>query len=186
MKRLAQSKTVVLGLGNLIRSDDAIGLFALSQLQRDTRLPLDVSLVEGGTKGLELVPYICDASRLLVLDAVDVGAAPGTVSRIAGKELRSLPGRASAHELALADLLNALRIMGQEPEEVVLLGVQPHNTELGIDLSAPARQALPTLVEAALSELSRWSRAEECSTWTTEGVREGVEVAVPKSLHREF
>jgi len=180
MKQLAPSKTVVLGLGNLIRSDDAIGLFGLSHLQQDTRLPVDVRLVEGGTKGLELVPYICDASRLLVLDAVDVGGTPGTVSRIVGKELRSLPGNASVHELALADLLNALRIMGQEPQEVVLLGVQPQNTELGTELSTPAEQALPTLVEAALSELSRWSRGDECSTGTTQGaVEAGVEVAVP-------
>ncbi len=177
MKR--PSKTVVLGLGNLIRSDDGIGLYALTQLEEDTRLPVDVSLVEGGTKGLELVPYICDASRLLVLDAVDVGTTPGTVSRIAGKELRSLPGSASVHELALADVLNALRIMGQEPDEVVLLGVQPQTTELGTVLSVPAQQALPILVEAALSELSRWARSDECATGTMQGVEEGVEVAVP-------
>jgi len=174
MMRLAQSITVVLGLGNLIRSDDGIGLYALTQLEQDTRLPVDVSLVEGGTKGLELVPYICDASHLLVLDAVDVGAAPGTVSRIAGKELRSLPGSASVHELALADVLNALRIMGQEPEEVVLLGVQPQNTELGTDLSAPAQQALPTLVEAALNELSSWSCSDKCSDTTTQSAVERV------------
>ena len=180
MNRLVPSKIVVLGLGSLIRSDDAIGLFALSQLQQDTRLPVDVHLVEGGTKGLELVPYICDASRLLVLDALDVGAAPGTVSRIVGEELRSLPGNASVHELALADLLNALRIMGQEPEEVVLLGVQPQNTELGTVLSAPAQQALPTLVRASLSELSRWSRSDKCSIETMPGaVEEDAEVAVP-------
>jgi len=170
MKRLGQGRTFVLGLGNLIRSDDAIGLFALSQLQQDTRLPLDVRWVEGGTKGLELVPFVCDASRLLVLDAVDVGASPGTVSRIVGKELRSLPGSASAHGLALADLLNALRIMGQEPEEVVLLGVQPQNTELGTILSAPAQQALQTLVEAAQSELSRWSRSDERSMGAMKGI----------------
>jgi hydrogenase maturation protease len=180
MKGLAPSKTVVLGLGNLIRSDDGIGVYALTQLEQDTRLPVDVNLVEGGTKGLELVPYICDASRLLVLDAVDVGATPGTVSRIVGKELRSLPASASVHELALADLLNALRIMGQEPEEVVLLGVQPQNTELGTVLSTPAQQALPTLVEATLSELSQWSRSDERSFGTMQrAVEESVEIALP-------
>jgi hydrogenase maturation protease len=163
------SKTVVLGLGNLIRSDDGIGLYALTQLEQDRRLPVDVRVVEGGTKGLELVPYICDACRLLVLDAVDVGTTPGAVTRIIGKEVCSLSGSASVHELALADLLNALRIMGQEPEEVVLLGVQPQNTELGTVLSAPVQQALPTLVETALCELSRWSRSDECVIGTNEG-----------------
>jgi hydrogenase maturation protease len=180
MERLDPSRTVVLGLGNLIRSDDAIGLFALKQLEQDTRLSQDVSLVEGGTKGLELVPYICDASRLLVLDAVDVGAAAGSIFRIAGKELHSIPGNASVHELALSDLLNALRMMGQEPEEVVLLGVQPATTELGTTLSTPAQKALPALIEAALMELFRWSPSDVFPIGGEHGeVEEGAAISVP-------
>jgi hydrogenase maturation protease len=156
MDRSGSPKTVVLGLGNLIRSDDAIGLFALRELEQDSRLPDDVTLVEGGTKGLELLPYICGTVRLLVLDALDVGAAPGMVFRVAGPDLRTLPGTGSVHELALADILNALRMMGQEPEEVVLLGVQPSSTALGTTRSEPVQEALPAFIEAALTELSRW------------------------------
>lgn len=163
MERGSSSDIVVLALGNLIRSDDAAGLHALSLLQQDLRVPRGVSLVEGGTKGLELVPFLFDASRLLVLDAVDVGAVPGTVFRITDEDLRSLPGNGSAHELALADILNSLRMMGREPQETVLLGIQPLTTELGTALSAPLQQALPTLVEAALIELSRWSSSNEFS-----------------------
>lgn len=172
-------KIVVLALGNLIRSDDAIGLFALRHLEEDPRLPLHVNLVEGGTKGLELVPYICDASCLLVLDAVDAGAIPGTVLRIAGEDLRAIPGNGNAHELALADILNALRMMGNEPPEVVLLGVQPLITELGTVLSAPLQQALPNLVEAAVTELCRWGPSGESSVCEAAGaVRTGVAIPV--------
>jgi hydrogenase maturation protease len=171
-------KTVVLALGNLIRSDDAIGLFALRHLEEDPRLPLRVSLVEGGTKGLELVPYICDASRLLVLDAVDVGATPGTVFRIAGEDLRSLPGSGNAHGLALADILNALRMMGHQPQEIVLLGVQPWITELGTVLSTRLQKALPVLVEAAVTELCRWGPSDESSMCETGGAAESC-VAIP-------
>jgi hydrogenase maturation protease len=160
MTELEPSKTVVLGLGNLIRSDDAVGLVALRQLERDPRLPADVMLVEGGTKGLELLPYICDAARLLVLDAVDVGAASGMVFRVAGQNLGALPGQSSVHELALADILNALRMMGREPQEVVLLGVQPSSTALGTTLSEPVQQALAAFVKAALIELSRWASTD--------------------------
>jgi hydrogenase maturation protease len=171
-------KIVVLALGNLIRSDDAIGLFALRHLEEDPRLPLHVSLVEGGTKGLELVPYICDASCLLVLDAVDVGATPGTVLRIAGEDLRSIPGNGNVHELALADILNALRMMGHEPREVVLLGVQPLITELGTVLSTSMQQALPALVEAAVREICRWGPAGESCMCGADGAAESVE-AIP-------
>jgi hydrogenase maturation protease len=148
---------VVVGLGSLLKSDDAIGVLALRHLEQDPNFPADVSLVEGGTKGLELLPYIAGAARLLVLDGVDVHAAPGTVVRLRGEELRSLPGSGSAHELALADLLLALRMLGTEPPEVVLLGVQPATTELGTSLSTAVQAALPALIDAARAELGRWA-----------------------------
>jgi hydrogenase maturation protease len=158
MDKPSQMKTVVLGLGNLIQSDDGVGLFALRRLEQDPRVPPDVSLVEGGTKGLELVPYVCEASHLLVLDSLEAGAPAGTVLRVEGEDLRSLPGRGSAHQLALADLLVALRMLGKEPQQTVLLGVQPANTDLGVQLTPSVEAAVPMLVEAAVAELSRWAR----------------------------
>jgi hydrogenase maturation protease len=156
MNRPEAEKTVVLALGNRIRSDDAIGLFALECLQRDTRIDSSVTMVEGGTKGLELVPYISGASRLLVLDAVENGAPPGTVLHMQPEDLRSLPGSGSVHELALADILNALRVLNQEPQETVLLGVQPETTDLGVSLSPSVEASVPSLVDAAIAELTHW------------------------------
>jgi len=160
---LPQHKIVVLALGNLIRSDDGVGLFALRELEKNPGLPDSVTLVEGGTKGLELLPYLWDAARLLVLDAVDMEAAPGTVFRIDGPDLRTLPGTGSVHELALADILNALRILGKEPQEAVLLGVQPSTTALGTGLSPAVQQALPALLEAVSIEFSRRASGDEFS-----------------------
>jgi hydrogenase maturation protease len=157
MREERQLTTVVLALGNLIRSDDAVGLLVLRRLEEDSRLPSHVRLVEGGTKGLELVPYVFQASRLLVLDAVEVGAPAGTIVSMTGEELRWLSGGSSAHELALADILAALRLLGNEPEEVVLLGAQPATTDLGTALSSEVEAAIPALVEAALGQLNRWA-----------------------------
>jgi len=157
MSQSDRQRTVVLALGNLIRSDDGIGLHALRRLEEDPSVPSSISFVEGGTKGLGLVPYICNVSRLLVLDALDVGSPPGTVLRMTEEDLLSMPGNGSVHELALADILNALRMLGQEPQEIVLLGVQPATTELGTTLSAPLQDALPALLKAAIAELSRWA-----------------------------
>jgi len=154
MKRQVQPRTLVLALGNPIRSDDGVGIAALRRLEGDPRVPLDVELVEGGTKGLELVSYISGISRLLVLDAVDVGAAAGTIVCMQSKELCSLPGSGNVHDLALADILNALRLLGQEPPEIVLLGIQPGTTELGTSLSKSVETSLPLLVEAAIVQLS--------------------------------
>jgi len=148
--------TVILALGNLIRSDDAAGIHALALLEQDPRVPPHVRFVEGGTKGLELVSFLAGAVYLLVLDAVDAGAAPGTVFRMATQDLGALPGSGNVHGLALGDILNALRLMAQDPAETVLLGIQPSTTQLGTALSAPVEKALPALARAAIAELHRW------------------------------
>src|SRR5271169_1605977 len=98
MNQLAQLRTLGLALGNPIRSDDGVGIAALRCLEEDPRVPGAVDLVEGGTKGLELVSYIPGMSRLLVLDAVDVGAVAGTIVCIRSAELCSLPGNGNVHD----------------------------------------------------------------------------------------
>lgn len=162
MNQEERTRTVVLALGNPIRSDDGVGLAALQNLEEDPRVPGSVSLVEGGTKGLELVSYVSGANRLLVLDALEVGAQAGTVVCLQGEELRSLPGNGNVHDLALADILNALRMLGQEPQDVVLLGMEPETTKLGTSLSECVESALPVLVEAAITQLSQWQCRDSC------------------------
>jgi hydrogenase maturation protease len=153
MTDACSAKTVVLGLGNILHADDGVGPQAISRLRADSRVPADVSLVEGGTLGLELLPYIWGCSRLIVIDAVDTDEAPGTVIRMSGEELNSLPGEASAHQLGVSDLLVALRVMAQRRPAVVLLGVQPGNTDWSTALSSPVAAVMDSLVEAAIREL---------------------------------
>ena len=100
-------KYVVLGLGNILHSDDGVGPQAIERMRSDARVPEDVALIEGGTLGLELLPYIWDCSYLLVLDAVDIGQPPGTLVRMSSQELQTLPGKGSVHQLGVADLLVA-------------------------------------------------------------------------------
>jgi hydrogenase maturation protease len=106
------AKTVVLGLGNVLHADDGAGAQVIQRLREDARVPQEVSLVEGGTLGLELLPYVWDCANLIVIDAVDVGEVPGTVVRMSGEELNSLPGYSSVHQLGVSDLLVALRVLG--------------------------------------------------------------------------
>jgi len=149
------SKVVVLGLGNILHSDDGIGPQAIGRLRQDPRMLSNVSLIEGGTLGLELLTYIWDCSYLLVLDAVDVGQPPGTLVRMSNQELQGLPGQGSAHQLGVADLLVALRVLANRTPEVVLLGVQPASTDWGTELSPAVAAVLPALADAAVAEVSR-------------------------------
>jgi hydrogenase maturation protease len=151
----APATYVVLGLGNTLHSDDGIGPQAIERLRNDARVPADVALIEGGTLGLELLTYIWDCSYLLVLDAVDVGQPPGTLVRMTSDEVQTLPGRGSVHQMGVADLLVALRVLASRTPEIVLLGVQPASTDWGTELSPAVAAVLPALTDAAIAELGR-------------------------------
>ena len=148
-------KCVVLGLGNILHSDDGVGPYAVISLKSDARVPEAVALIEGGTLGLDLLPYVRECCYLLVLDAVDVGQPPGTLVRMSAADLHSMPGKGNVHQLGVADLLTALRMLGNSTPEVVLLGIQPATTEWGTTLSSPVEAALSSLVDAAIAELCR-------------------------------
>lgn len=144
---------VLLGLGNILHSDDGVGPQAIERLRADPRVPDGVALIEGGTLGLELLTHIWDAVCLIVLDAVDVGLTPGEIIRVSGEELQSLPGKGNVHQLGLGDLLVAMRILARKPPEVILLGVQPATTDWGTGLSPAVEKSLASLVESVLREL---------------------------------
>jgi len=149
--------TLVLGLGNLVHSDDGLGVHAIQILQQDPRIPPGVVLMDGGTQGLTLLTHLSSFERLLVLDAIDAGQAPGTVIRLEGPALRNLPGKPSVHQLGFADLLVALELLGETPEEIVLLGVQPLSLEWGAEVTPPVREALRSLPDLVLDQLARWA-----------------------------
>ena len=156
----APATCVVLGLGNTLHSDDGVGPQAIEKLRSDARVPDDVALIEGGTLGLELLTYIWDCSYMLVLDAVDVGGPPGTLVRMSSEELQTLPGKGSVHQLGVADLLVALRVLAHRMPEVVLLGVQPASTEWGTELSPAVAAVLPALADAVVAELGSRSHTQ--------------------------
>ena len=151
--RSTSAKTVVLGLGNVLHRDDGAGPQAIRRLCADPRVPAGVSLLEGGTLGLELLPYIWDCARLIVIDAVDVGGSPGTLVRMSGEELNALPGNSNVHQLGVADLLVALRMLAERQPQVVLLGVQPGSTDWSCELSSVVAASIDSLVEATIREL---------------------------------
>lgn len=112
--------------------------------------------MDGGTQGLALLPHISPFQRLLVIDAIDVEEQPGTLVRLEGNALKNLPGKASVHQLGFADLLVALELLGDLPEEIVLLGVQPLSTDWSAELTTPVREALARIPDVVIEQMDRW------------------------------
>lgn len=148
---------LVLGIGNLIMSDDGIGVRVVQLLAERYRYPAGVTILDGGTLGLDLLPKLEGVKRLLVVDAVETGQPAGTLVRMAGEEVPVvLETKVSPHQMGLKDLLAVAMLQGFAPREMVLWGVQPALIELGTDLSEAVAARLEPLVGKVLAELTRW------------------------------
>ena len=155
------SDTVVIGVGNTILSDDGAGVHAARRLESEPRMPAGVTILDGGTLGLELIPYVSEASRVLFLDAVNTGAPPGTLTRMTGADLLGLAGGQNVHQLGVADLIAAMTLVSSKPQDIVVLGVQPANTDWGTTLSPDVEAALARLIDAAVAQLLVWNAARD-------------------------
>lgn len=157
---MSAPRIAVLGLGNLMRTDDAVGMLAIQKLRADVRLPQKVSVIEGGTLGLDLIHPLDGVTHLVALDAIETGARPGTLMRFTGDTIADLPISKSVHLLGFSDLIGAMQLIGSAPLEIVVLGVQPERIGWGTQLTATVEAALPKLVEAALRQVAEWSRPD--------------------------
>lgn len=146
-------KTLVLGLGNSIMTDDGIGPRVIAELTASCTVPEDVELLDGGTLGLDLLPRLEGVQRLILVDAVETGKGPGTVVRLAGDDVPiALETKLSPHQMGMKDLLAVARLMDCLPEQVVLIGMQPECLEMGTELSPVIEAGIPTVLEMVIKE----------------------------------
>ncbi len=147
-----------MGIGNLIMSDDGAGVKVIQHLAENYRFPPEVTVLDGGTLGLDLLPQLEGVDRLLIVDAVETGNAPGSLTRLYGDEIPIvMETKLSPHQMGLKDLIAVSILRGVKPPEMVLLGVQPESIELGLDLSPAVAAQFDTLVNKVLQELENWN-----------------------------
>lgn len=151
--------TLVLGLGNPLMGDDGAGLVALERL-RAASLPEGVTLADGGTWGLNLLPAVEGCRRLLVIDAVRSGRLPGTVVILEREEIpRFLATKLSPHQIDLREVLALAEWRGTLPEETVVVGIEPAAVELRTGLSAPVAAGMDALLAGVHARLELWRAA---------------------------
>jgi len=149
-------RLLILGLGNVLCGDDGLGAVVVDRLTERYEIPEGMSVLDGGTLGLSLLPHIEDAERVILVDAINAEAPPGSFVRLDGDDVGpAVAGRLSVHQVGVADLLDAARWRGRLPEELVLLGLVPETLEVGVTLSARVEEGLPGLVNRVVQEASR-------------------------------
>ena len=147
-------RAVVLGIGNTLLSDEALGPKALEQFAARYRTTEQVRLVDGGTSGMDLLDQVAGCELLVVVDALLTGRAPGTTVRLAGRQVPVFfRSKLSPHQVGLSDLLASLEFLGQMPQRTVVLGIEPHSMSLGLELTPPVRAQMPLLLDLIAAEL---------------------------------
>lgn len=165
MTARARGGIVVIGIGNVVRSDDGLGVHAVRELRRRRPHREGVQLIDGETGGLMLLPHLADADRAIIVDAIAIGTPAGTLVRLDRSEGIFATGM-TPHEVGLADLLDAMRLSDATPSQLVLHGAQPGSTAFGTALTAPVAGALDALVDAIEIELAAWSARPLAGTST--------------------
>lgn len=164
----AIKSVLVLGIGNLVMSDDGVGVRVVQELQRSYNFPENVKVIDGGTLGLDLLPMLENITHLILVDAVETGGKPGTMVRLAGEELPiALETKLSPHQMGLKDLLAVSELMGHSPGEMVLIGVQPGSIEMGVDMTADVDAVLDEMISNVLYELDKCEINYECKQKST-------------------
>ncbi|TLN03398.1 hydrogenase maturation protease, partial [bacterium] len=114
--------TLVLGIGNLIMTDDGVGVRVVQRLAEGYEFPPEVTVMDGGTLGLDLLSHLEGVDRLLIIDAMETGGPPGTIVRMSGEEIPiAFESKLSPHQMGLKDLLAVSLLRGVTPPEMVLL-----------------------------------------------------------------
>jgi hydrogenase maturation protease len=158
------SDVLVLGIGNLLWADEGFGIRALEALHAGYRFAPGVRLLDGGTQGLYLLPFVEHCRRLLIFDAVDYGLAPGTLKVVRDADVPAFMGakKMSLHQTGFQEVLALAGLRGWRPEQIVLIGVQPAVLEdYGGSLSDTVKAELPAAVDAALTFLHAWQACPE-------------------------
>ncbi|WP_298423290.1 HyaD/HybD family hydrogenase maturation endopeptidase [Rhodoblastus sp.] len=151
------ASVLVLGIGNVLMSDDGAGVHAARGLEPSDSDHLRV--LDGGTLGLSLLAEIETCDALIVFDAARFGAEPGAVKTFTGSEMDAqLSGvKRTAHEVALCDLLNAAELIGRKPEFRALIGVEPDRVGWGLEPTETVASAIPEMRRVARELIERWA-----------------------------
>lgn len=167
---------LVLGLGNVLLGDDGAGVTAVDYVLRHFAAPEGVSLLDGGTLGMALLPVLTAADRVILVDAVAADAPAGSLVRLLGEDVAHASlHRLSPHQVGVADLLDGARLVDRLPETLVLLGVVPESIELEVGLSPAVLASIPELAELVVEEAARLGYA------FSPGESHAPEVAVERS-----
>ena len=150
-------KTLVLGVGNTLMSDEGIGVHVIERLEAGYGIPKEVHVLDGGVLGMDLLYYLEGIENLLLIDAVETHKEPGTIIRLEDDEVPAfLSMKISPHQVGVPDMLAASKLMDLYPKHIVLWGIQPEWLDMGLEISPLVGSRIGILVDHVVEQLRAW------------------------------
>lgn len=164
MTDMQAPKILLLGIGNLLWADEGFGVRVIEHLQKHYRFPDNVTVMDGGTQGVYLVEHVQTADVLIVFDAVDYGLPPATLKRVENDDVPNFLGakKMSLHQTGFQEVLAMAQMLGDYPEHLLLIGVQPEELEdYGGSLRPTIKAQIQPAIDMALAYLKEFGIAAE-------------------------
>lgn len=154
----AMSQSTVLGVGNILHSDEGVGIRAVNYLQDHYSNDSNMCFLDGGTLGFILFDYLHNDTNLIIIDAMQLKAPAGSIRCLVGDEIELYFNHSSVsvHEIGIIDLLAMARLSGTLPKQRALIGIQPQTLAWGEQLSAEVKAVLPNVAKITDALLSDW------------------------------
>lgn len=148
----------ILGIGNLLMGDEGVGIHALNKLQESYTFSPDINFVDGGTIGIDLIPYFEDCKKMIIIDAVDFQEEPGYVGVLQNEEIKyRFNTKLSLHHAGLSDVLSIIELQEIEAPDMILIGVQPEKVEMGLNLTETISNKMDSVIQIILNKLEEWN-----------------------------
>lgn len=152
-----RKQITILGIGNTLYTDEGLGVYALSPLEKLYSTDDQVELVYGATDGMSLLSVVEDTDYLLVLDAINAGKEGGHIIQLHGEEIPTYYGiKMSIHQLGFQEVLLAAKLRERYPKHFIMIGMQPTSLELNVGLTPTNESKLPELVQLVESQINNW------------------------------
>lgn len=145
---------IVLGLGNILLKDEGVGVRVVERMQRDYAFPEGVTLFDGATAGLDLMPVIEGYEKVIIVDTVKTGEPPGSIFRFTLDDIKlKVPYKTSLHQIGVVEMFAIAEAMGKR-HDAVIIGVQPFDmSSWGLELTPAIEAKVPEIIGLVLGEL---------------------------------
>lgn len=154
---MPNQKICILGLGNILMRDEGVGVHLANALRQKYSFHPEITIIDGGTTGTDLLPYFEEYDTILIIDAVEFGKDPGFTGLIENDDiLTQLNTKLSLHHLGLSDVLSSIKLLEIKPDKICLVGIQPADMQVGLELSASISSVLPEIEKKIVDLLESW------------------------------